>query len=135
MPHQCVKCGTVYPDGSAELLKGCNKCHGRFFFFVRKGQLDKAKEITENLTNKEKDQMEQDVLDIVGAPKGDNKPVVLHLESIRVLKPGKYELDLVDLFKGNPLVYKLEEGKYVIDIASTFQAKDFEKGEEIIKEK
>jgi predicted nucleic acid-binding Zn-ribbon protein len=126
MPHQCVKCGTIYPDGSSELLKGCNKCTGRFFFFVRKEQLDRAKEITANLTSEEKDQMESDVLDIVGAPKGDNKPVVLHLESIRVVKPGKYELDLVDLFKGRPLVYKLEEGKYIIDIASTFEAEDLD---------
>ena len=33
-------------------------------------------------------------------------------------------MDLIDLFKGKPLVYRLEEGKYVIDLASTFKAKD-----------
>ena len=126
MPHQCVKCGTVFPDGSSELLKGCSKCAGRFFFFVRKDQLDKARQITANLSDEEKSQMERDVLDIVGAPKGDDTPIVLHLESIRVLKPGKYELDLIDLFKGKPLVYKLEEGKYIIDIASTFEASELD---------
>jgi len=50
-------------------------------------------------------------------------PVILDFESIRVTAPGKYELDLVDLFKGNPLVFRLEEGKYVIDIPSTFSQK------------
>jgi len=49
---------------------------------------------------------------------------VLELENIRVLKPGKYELDLVDLFKGKPLVYKLADGKYVIDLVSTFKGKE-----------
>jgi predicted nucleic acid-binding Zn-ribbon protein len=39
-----------------------------------------------------------------------------------MLKPGKFEIDLVDLFRGKPLVFKLEEGKYIIDIASTFDS-------------
>ena len=29
---------------------------------------------------------------------------------------------IIDLFKGDPLVIKLEEGKYVIDIPSTFHS-------------
>jgi predicted nucleic acid-binding Zn-ribbon protein len=53
-----------------------------------------------------------------------DKPVILDIESIRVLKPGQYEIDLVDLFKGKPVIYKLEEGKYIIDLASTFQSKE-----------
>ncbi|HIH18075.1 MAG TPA: hypothetical protein HA218_04590 [Nanoarchaeota archaeon] len=47
-------------------------------------------------------------------------PVVLNLESIRITKPGKFEIDLVNIFKGSPLVYKIEEGKYFIDLPSTF---------------
>ncbi len=45
----------------------------------------------------------------------------MDLASVNVLKPGKFELDLVKLFKGEPMVYRLEEGKYVIDIAETFK--------------
>lgn len=41
------------------------------------------------------------------------------------MKPGKFELDLVHLFnKDNPLIYKLGEGKYVIDLAETFKRKN-----------
>lgn len=126
MPHQCVKCGTVYANGAAELLKGCSKCTGRFFFFVKEEDLDKAKEIMTSLSDDDKRQMEFDVMDIVGDTLDRDKPIILDFESIRVLKPGKYELDLVDLFKGKPLVYKLAEGKYVIDIVSTFNSKDQE---------
>ena len=38
-------------------------------------------------------------------------------------KPGKYEISLVDLFSGKPLVFKVGEGKYVIDLASSFEKK------------
>ena len=124
MPHQCVRCNKIYDDGAKEILTGCN-CGGRFFFYIKKGKLDEAKKITERLSMPEKEQIEEDVLNIIGSKKGD-KPIVLDLETIKVLSAGKYELDLVDIFKGKPLVFKLEDGKYIIDIASTFQAKDLE---------
>ena len=48
----------------------------------------------------------------------------MDLESVRVIKPGKFEIDIVNLFsKNRPLIYKLEEGKYVIDLASTLNSK------------
>lgn len=125
MPHRCVRCGNIYPDGSEEILKGCS-CGSRFFMFVKKGAIDKKeKEKQEqiiNLTDEDKKQIENDVLDIIGTDKlEDDTPIILDLESIQIVAPGKFELDLVNLFnKKNPLVYKLEEGKYVIDIAESF---------------
>lgn len=124
MPHQCVKCGTIFPNGAQELLKGCSNCHARFFFFVREKNLAKAKEVTANLSDKDKEQIEKDVLDIVGDKIDDDYPVILDFESVKISKPGKYEIDLVDLFKSKPLIYKLGDGKYMIDIVSTFEAKD-----------
>ena len=120
MPHQCVRCGKFYPDGSQELLKGCS-CGGKFFFYIKKEDINHAKKLTVDLTQEDKKQIEQDVKEIIGDKLDDDSPVVLELENIRILKPGKYELDLVDLFKGKPLVYKLEDGKYMIDIVSTFK--------------
>ncbi|MBI5797850.1 hypothetical protein HZA98_03015 [Candidatus Woesearchaeota archaeon] len=118
MPHQCVRCAKLYPAGCKELLSGC-ECGGRFFFFVKDEYIEKAKQITQNLSTEEKTQMEQDILEIVGNIDND-QPVILDFESIKATGPGKYELDLIDIFKGNPLVFKLEEGKYIIDIPSTF---------------
>ena len=108
----------MYEDGSAELLQGC-KCGGKFFFYMKKQDIKKVQDMTVQLTKDDRKQMEKDALDLVGE-KQPTMPVVLDLESIRVLKPGKFEIDLVDLFKGKPLVYKLEDGKYIIDIVSTF---------------
>ncbi len=118
--HQCVKCNTFYNDGDNQILKGCTKCGGRFFFFVRKEHMERAKTVTANLKPEDKEHMEQDVRDIMG-DKYEDVPVVLDLASVNILEPGKFELDLVRLFKGDPLVYKLEEGKYIIDVAATFQ--------------
>lgn len=120
MPHQCVRCNTFYDDGSEAILKGCS-CGGRLFFFIKKEKYEKAKQALEvNLNIEEKKQIEHDVLEIIGNPDPE-VPVILDFESIRIIKPGKYEVDLVHLFKGEPLVFKLEEGKYVIDLAETFE--------------
>ena len=34
MPHQCLKCGKVFPSGSSEILKGCSDCGGKKFFYT-----------------------------------------------------------------------------------------------------
>jgi predicted nucleic acid-binding Zn-ribbon protein len=114
----------MYPDGSKEILAGCS-CGGRFFFFMKEKSIEEAQKITQTLTSEDKVRMEKDALELVGEKSEkeemEDHPVVLDLESIRVNQPGKFEIDLVDLFNGEPLVYKLSEGKYIIDIASTFR--------------
>ena len=119
MPHQCVKCSKIYEDASSQILKGCGDCGGKFFFFVKKEALKEAQEVTSKLTDSDKQKIEKDVMDIIGYE--EDKPVILDLASINILEPGKFEIDLVKLFKGEPMVYRLEEGKYVIDIAETFK--------------
>jgi len=121
MPHQCVKCGAVYVDGTEVILKGCPDCGGKMFFFIKEEALKKNKNKLPDLSEKEKEQIEKDVYEIMGEDIDKDKPIVLDIESINILKPGKYELDLVNLFKKKqPLIYKLEDGKYVIDIIETF---------------
>jgi len=125
MPHQCVRCGKFYDDGAEEILKGC-PCGGRLFFYINKKKLEESKNIVTDLTAQEKNEIEKDVFDLIGIEGGVEKPVVLDLESIRILKPGKYELDIVNLFRKRPLIYKLEEGKYLIDLPESFKKKEEE---------
>lgn len=122
MPHQCVRCNVFYEDGNEAILKGC-PCGAKLFFFIRKEKLEKLKAAAVEappVNEEERKQIEQDVYDVLGVQESE-ETVVLDLESVRVLKPGKYELDLVQLFKGEPLIFKLAEGKYIIDIAETFR--------------
>ena len=123
MPHQCVRCGKLIEDGSGEILKGCSSCGGKLFFFIKKSKLEEmgSKKLPK-LSDNEKKQVEKDVIDIIGDKFDHDSPVVLNFESIRIEKPGKCELDLVSLFdEKKPLVYKLEDGKYIIDVATTFE--------------
>ena len=114
MPHQCVRCNTFYEDGSTEIIKGC-ACGGKLFFYIKKSKMEEARQLAKqiHLSSDEKSQIEKDVFDLVGTEVDQQGPVVLDFESIRVLKPGQYELDLVELFKNEPLIFKLEEGKYI----------------------
>ncbi len=122
MPHQCVHCGKMYEDAASELLKGCS-CGSHFFFFVKEKQLEELKKKTIELDEVNKKQVEKDIREMIGLEEEKEIPVILDLESIRTAGPGKFEIDLVNLFlKNRPLIYKLEEGKYIIDLASTLKA-------------
>jgi predicted nucleic acid-binding Zn-ribbon protein len=119
MPHQCVHCGKIYAPGSKELLEGCSDCGSHFFFYIRDDQLEKIKENPIEIPSEEKKAIERDIREIAGIT-DVTAPVILDFESIRVIGSGKFEIDIVNLFrKDRPLIYKLEEGKYIIDLAST----------------
>lgn len=131
MPHRCVSCGMMYDDGSKEILHGCSSCGGKLFFYVKKErleELEKEQNQILDLSQEDKDRIEEDVYDILGEEVDTDKPVILDIESIRILKPGHYELDLINLFQQKqPLIYKLEDGKYVIDILESFKKMGSEK--------
>ena len=119
MPHQCVHCSKIITVGSKEILEGCGACSGKFFFYIRDEQVaaieaSKAVPIPE-FNTVDKAQVETDVRSILKI-EDETKPVILDLESIRVLNPGSFEIDIVSLMNRRPVVFKLQEGKYLIDI-------------------
>lgn len=120
MPYKCVHCSKMYDDGSEEVLKGCSDCGRKFFFYIRNDQLKKMKEQAEEhieLGVGEKKQIEQDIREITGF-EDEETPVFLDFESVKVVKPGKYIVDLANLFSTDkPRVYKLEDGKYIVDLS------------------
>jgi len=122
VPHQCIHCGKLYDNAAPELLTGCT-CKSKFFFFIKQEQYDKLKNevlVPLIIDIKDKKQVEQDVREMIGIKEED--PVILDLESVKVLGPGKFVIDVVNLFrKDRPIIYKLEEGKYIIDLASSMQ--------------
>ena len=121
MPHQCVHCGKMYPDGAKEILEGCKVCGSKLFFFIKKEKLDEMKKVQSNLNENEKRQIEKDIIDLIGEERIKDNTVVLDIEAICIPKPGEYEIDLVKLFKGEPVVFKTEEGKYFIDLKRSFK--------------
>lgn len=119
MPHQCVHCSKIIEVGSREILEGCGNCGGKFFFYIRDEQVPEIIRSRESLipdfNSVDKKKVEEDVRSILKI-EDDEKPVILDLESVRVLSPGKFEIDIVSLMNRKPIVFKLSEGKYIIDL-------------------
>jgi len=123
--------------GSKEILEGCNDCGSHFFFYVRDEQLEKVKREPLEIPKIEKENIEKEIREIAGITEEDT-PVILDIESVRVTGEGKFELDLVNIFKKErPIVYKIGEGKYIIDLTPTLQrnSKEFDEIEKIKKKK
>ena len=117
MSHQCVHCGKIINSGSKEILEGCGSCGGRFFLYISEEQLKKKKESLLNLSEKETKKVEKEIREISGI-KNEEQPIILDLESVRSIGEGKFEIDLVNLMdEKRPLIYKIEEGKYMVDIS------------------
>jgi predicted nucleic acid-binding Zn-ribbon protein len=119
MPHQCVRCGIIYDDDAKEIMKGCSG-GSKLFFYIKQERFNQLKRAAEKLSDADKQEIEKDVLEIIGETEEEMPPVVLDFSSVRVSKPGMYELDVVKLFKEHPVIYELSEGKYIVDLASAF---------------
>ena len=68
MPHQCLKCGKIFEEGSSKVLKGCPECGGNRFFFTKKPLDDKEREEINNQTSKD---INLKILDILGIEKNE----------------------------------------------------------------
>ena len=121
MPHQCVHCKRIIPAGCKELLEGCSNCGGHFFFYIRDEQLERVEKEIIEIPLEQRKKVEEDIREMAGIT-DEITPVILDLESVRTIGEGKFEIDIANLFKKDrPLIYKMEEGKYIIDLTSTLQ--------------
>lgn len=53
MPHQCLKCGSVFADGSPQILRGCPECGGTKFFFTEEYMSDEERDKLKEKANKD----------------------------------------------------------------------------------
>ena len=126
MAYRCVHCSETYVNGAPELSAGCT-CGCKFFFYIKNEKIAEMEESRITLTNftpKEKEQMEDDVREIAGI-EDEDVPIFLDFESVTVVSPGKYHIDIQKLLSPDkPRVYKLEDGKYIIDLSIKKKAKN-----------
>lgn len=62
MPHQCLKCGKVFPSGSMEIFRGCSNCKGKRFFYTEKAISEKEREALTERANKDIKELVKDLL-------------------------------------------------------------------------
>ncbi|PKG33396.1 Zn-ribbon domain-containing protein [Methanoregula sp.] len=118
MPHKCTKCGREYKDGSTEILKGCESCGGKKFLYVKEEELHK--DVLEEKTIEEiAEESHEEVLEVIEPQQ--KKPVEMYdrVETIRIVAPGSYELNLEKMAKTDERVVSVgKEGSYIIDLMS-----------------
>ncbi|MDI6718925.1 MAG: Zn-ribbon domain-containing protein [Methanomicrobiales archaeon] len=115
MPHKCTTCGREFEDGSTEILKGCPSCGGKKFLYVRESERHRDV-LEEKPVSALAEEGREEVLEVRGEREANYFDRV---ESIRILGPGSYELNIEKLAKSDEVVVGIgQEGKYMVDITS-----------------
>jgi predicted nucleic acid-binding Zn-ribbon protein len=143
MAHKCTQCGREFQDGSNVILKGCPSCGGKKFLFIRPEDMHKdvleeksIKQIAEEtkeqflVIQEEKRKPGTASTSSTGsagsagsAGKTGNtaRDVEMYerIESITVINPGSYELNLEKLAESDELVIRMgSDDRYMVDIHS-----------------
>ena len=122
MPHKCTKCGREYKAGSTEILKGCASCGGKKFLYVK--DTENNKDVLEEKSISEiADESHEDILEIIEPKKKEQVEMYDRVETIRIVSPGTYELNLEKMAQSDQRIVSVgKEGNYIIDLMS--MAKD-----------
>lgn len=107
--HKCLKCGKKFEKITEEMLGGCPECGGNLFLYVREGEESiKAADLVDRIKIEEKVPLECE-----------------KIESLRILSPGVYELNLDALLERKEIVMGIKEnGSYAIHLPSLFGRKN-----------
>lgn len=106
--HKCLRCGKIFERLTDAMLKGCPDCGGKLFLYLRPGEELSAAELVERIE-----------VDEQGGP-GE----VEQIESLRILSPGVYELNLDALLARKEIVMRIKkDGKYVVPLSALFKKK------------
>ncbi|MBN2013706.1 MAG: hypothetical protein JW778_00855 [Candidatus Altiarchaeota archaeon] len=124
MPHKCARCNKIYEDNAPELINGCG-CGARVFLFLREKEDMSRREAINELKNQRLDKKDLRWLDdrFGEELKKTDKTIHLDVENLLRLDEGRYRLDIASLMKGDPLVVKVKDGVYYIDIAYSMKKK------------
>jgi uncharacterized protein len=118
MPHKCTKCGREYKDGSTEILKGCESCGNKKFLYVKDTEINK--DVLEEKTIDEiAEESREEVLEVVEPKKKKEVEMYDRVETIRIVSPGSYELNLEKMAETDERIVSVgKEGSYIIDLMS-----------------
>lgn len=117
MPHKCARCGTIYDDTSPELIDGCS-CGARVFLYLKEKPGRSEEDTIEELKIKEigGDGLERLDKEFGMDLKKSGRTIHLDLENLHQIDTGRYRIDIKSLMKGDPLIMKVGDGVYYIDI-------------------
>jgi uncharacterized protein len=125
MPHICTRCKT-HLEAAPGLAPRCPTCGGTRFVFESPRKAEAVAIVPEPITEKEHGEIFPDGESIDLPPKKpttSNEPEDLltteSIESIRIMEPGKYDLNLVKLAESDDRVIQIgKDGNYRLDLHS-----------------
>ncbi|MBU3967063.1 MAG: Zn-ribbon domain-containing protein [Euryarchaeota archaeon] len=138
MPHKCTRCEGIFRDGAAIILNGCPKCGWNKFLYVRDETTQpagSAGKTGDTLIPPAATQFIKEVDELLGIKPEQPEPkeskvekkkeeIGERVESVRILSPGSYELNLDSIMKRDEIVMALkEDGTYIVHLPSVFQKK------------
>ena len=109
MPHQCLKCGEIFEDGSPQLLKGCPQCGGNRFFYTKTALDEVEREQIQQEVGKD---INDQLVNILGSQKND---LVDHAGNWVNMKPRDIRKALSTHIKEKPIVTPAKESNNDID--------------------
>jgi predicted nucleic acid-binding Zn-ribbon protein len=128
MPHKCTKCGREYNDGSTEILKGCASCGGKKFLYVKQDQLNEDV-LDEKSIDEIAVESNEEILEVVEPKKKREIEMYDRVETIRIVSPGSYELNLEKMAESDERIVSVgKEGSYIIDLMSMTKDEPKKKG-------
>ncbi len=134
MPHKCTRCESIFEDGASVILNGCPNCGWNKFFYVMPEKEESEKIAEEHVkaeTSEEKENTApsedfiQEIDDLIGIEHQERSVTEENgekVESVRILGPGSYELNLDSLLNRKEIVMAIkEDGTYAVDLSSVFK--------------
>lgn len=153
MPHQCTNCQTIYENGDSEILEGCSCGSNKFQYVEKVSDLEQtdSQEVTNTAQDEARrsvateeeienakpyagdEPTDADEITDADVPNQEVKvkrdPDTLkdelnsQFEGIRILEQGKYQINLMQLYKNNTQVISIQEdGKYIINVSETYES-------------
>ncbi len=134
MPHKCTKCEHVIPNESDDLLTGCPECNNSSWeYVVEDDNADKLKNEDKSQKAARTEFVDADNLpssNVVEGLQQSTHTTVNNVskiqetlnkqyEGIKVVRDGKYKINLTELYRGNDYVIELgDNGSYTVKKAS-----------------
>ncbi|MBP1910358.1 Zn-ribbon domain-containing protein [Methanolobus bombayensis] len=142
MPHKCTRCESIFVDGASVILSGCPNCGWNKFLYVKDEEVEKKshedsettktgeEHVIDETSYEHKEEMSsgeiiREIDDILGVEEKDSSVTEEEgerVESVRILGPGSYELNLDSLLDRKELVMAIkEDGAYALHLGSVFK--------------
>ena len=139
MPHKCTRCEKIFEDGAEVILSGCPNCGWNKFLYVKDMEPEEEAEEKDVKVQPEvvdsvkedipAEQFIREIDDIIGIGHQEKETVEEEkeeerVESVRILGPGSYELNLNSLLERDEIVMAIkQDGTYAVDLSSAFRKK------------